>query len=422
MQIKALKKAKPVEAADVKALRQRVEEILEKVKRDGDAALTYFSKNFDGYTGPIRVGEKEIQEARKGLPPDIIKGLDFAIERVSAFAQAQRAQIKEFEQEMIPGVYMGHRLVPVDSCAAYVPAGRYPCLTSAVMSLAPAKVAGVKRVVTCSSPGKEKRINPAILYTMVALGADEIYCLGGAQAIAAMAFGTETIKPVDFIVGPGNAYVMEAKRQVYGTVGIDFLAGPNECCVIADETGRADYIAADILAQCEHDPEARGALVTTSEKLGKEVLAEIERHLKDLETEEVARRSWEDKGDVVVVPTIEDACRWANDYAPEHLEVHAKDPRALLPLLTSYGSLFLGEAAAEVFADKVAGTNHILPTLRGARNTGGLWVGHFLKVITHQWVDERGVKVLAPYSVRQAEFETMDAHRRAALIRLTNKL
>jgi histidinol dehydrogenase/sulfopropanediol 3-dehydrogenase len=422
MQIKVLKKAKPVEAADVKALRQRVEEILEKVRRDGDAALSYYSKNFDGYAGPIRVGEKEIQDARKGLPADIIKGLDFAIERVSAFAQAQRAQIKEFEQEMIPGVYMGHRLVPVDSCAAYVPAGRYPCLTSAVMSLAPAKVAGVKRVVVCSSPGKEKRINPAILYTMAALGADEIYCLGGAQAIAAMAFGTETIKPVDFIVGPGNAYVMEAKRQVYGTVGIDFLAGPSECCVIADETGRADYIAADILAQCEHDPEARGALVTTSEKLGKEVLAEIERHLKDLKTQEVARRSWEDKGDVVVVPTIEDACRWANDYAPEHLEVHARNPKALLPLLNSYGSLFLGEAAAEVFADKVAGTNHILPTLRGARNTGGLWVGHFLKVITHQWVDERGVKVLAPYSVRQAEFETMDAHRRAALIRLTNKL
>jgi sulfopropanediol 3-dehydrogenase len=422
MQIKVLKKAKPVEAADVKALRQRVEEILEKVKRDGDAALSYYSKTFDSYEGPIRIGEKEIQEAKKELPADIIKGLDFAIERVSAFAQAQRAQIKEFEQEMIPGVYMGHRLVPVDSCAAYVPAGRYPCLTSAVMSLAPAKVAGVKRVVACSSPGKEKRINPAILYTMVALGADEIYCLGGSQAIAAMAFGTETIKPVDFIVGPGNAYVMEAKRQVYGTVGIDFLAGPSECCVIADETGRADYIAADLLAQCEHDPEARGALVTTSQKLGKEVLTEIERHLKALKTEEVARRSWEDKGDVVVVPTIEDACRWANDYAPEHLEVHARDPKALLPLLTSYGSLFLGENAAEVFADKVAGTNHILPTLRGARNTGGLWVGHFLKVITHQWVDERGVKVLAPYSVRQAEFETMDAHRRAALIRLTNKL
>jgi sulfopropanediol 3-dehydrogenase len=422
MQIKELKKAKPVLEADVKVLRQGVEEILERVRKEGDAALAHYARTFDQYEGPIRVSDTEVESVKKELPVHIIKGLDFAIERVTEFAEAQRAQISEFEQEMIPGVHMGHRLVPVDSCAAYVPAGRYPCLTSAVMSLVPAKVAGVKRVVACSSPGREKRINSAILYTMGAIGAEEIYCLGGAQAIAAMAYGTESIEPVDLIVGPGNQYVMEAKRQVFGTVGIDFLAGPSECLVIADETGRADYIAADLLAQCEHDTEARGALVTTSESLGKQTLVEIERQLCELETEEVARRSWEDKGDVVVVPSLEDACAWANDYAPEHLEVHTKDPRALLPLLTSYGSLFLGEAAAEVFADKVAGTNHILPTLRGARNTGGLWVGHFLKVMTHQWVDERGVKVLAPYSVRQAEFETMDAHRRAALIRMTNKL
>jgi len=422
MEVKELKKAKPVRAEDVKALRQGVEKILERVRAEGDAALTHYAKTFDGYEGSFRVGEKEINAVKKTLPDDIIEGLDFAIERVTAFAEAQRAQISEFEQEMIPGVFMGHRLVPVDSCAAYVPAGRYPCLTSAVMSLVPAKVAGVTRVVVCSSPGKEKRINPAILYTMAAVGADEIYCLGGAQAIAAMAYGTETIQPVDLIVGPGNQYVMEAKRQVFGTVGIDFLAGPSEVLVIADETGRADYIAADILAQCEHDPQARGALVTTSETLGQGVLAEIDRQLRDLDTEEVARRSWEDKGIVAVVSTLEDAAVWSNDYAPEHLEVHTKDPKALLPLLTSYGSLFLGEAAAEVFADKVAGTNHILPTLRGARYTGGLWVGHFMKVITHQWVDERGIKVLAPYSVRQAEFETMDAHRRAALIRLTKKL
>ena len=419
---KELKSAKPVKAEDVKALRERVENIIERVRQEGDAALRYYSKTFDGFEGPIKVGEAEIETARRGLPDDIIKGLDFAIERVTAFAEAQRACITEFEQEMIPGVHMGHRLVPVDSCAAYVPAGRYPCLTSAVMSLVPAKVAGVKRVVACSSPGKEKRINPAILYTMAKIGADEIYCLGGAQAIAAMAYGTETTKPVDLIVGPGNQYVMEAKRQVFGTVGIDFLAGPSECLVIADETGRADYIAADILAQCEHDPQARGAVVTTSEALGQAVLMEMERQLKDLTTEEVARRSWEDHGIVIVVPSLEKAAAYANDYGPEHLEVHTSDPRALLPLLTSYGSLFLGEAAAEVFADKVAGTNHILPTLKGARYTGGLWVGNFLKVITHQWVDEQGMKLLAPYSVRQAEFETMDAHRRAAMIRLTGKL
>ncbi len=419
---KELKSAKPVKAEDIKALRQGVEEILDRVRQEGDEALRHYARTFDGYDGPMKIGQKEIDAARQDLPADIIRGLDFAITRVTAFARAQRARISEFEEEMIPGVHMGHRLVPVESCAAYVPAGRYPCLTSAVMSLVPAKVAGVKRVVACSSPGREKRINPAILYTMAEIGADEIYCLGGAQAIAAMAFGTGTIPPVDLIVGPGNQYVMEAKRQVFGTVGIDFLAGPSECMVIADETGRADFIAADILAQCEHDPMARGAFVTTSERLGQEVLAAIERQLKDLTTEEVARRSWEDRGVVVVVSSLEEAAAYANDYAPEHLEVHARDPKALLPRLTAYGSLFLGESAAEVFADKVAGTNHILPTLRGARYTGGLWVGHFLKVITHQWVDDQGMRVLAPYSVRQAEFETMDAHRRAALIRLTNKL
>jgi histidinol dehydrogenase/sulfopropanediol 3-dehydrogenase len=422
MEFFELKSPIPVKAEDVQELRKNVEQILEQVRVEGDKALMHYSRTFDQYEGPILIGEEDIEEAKRELPKDVIELLDFAIDRVTDFAQAQRDQITEFEREMIPGVFMGHRLVAVDSCAAYVPAGRYPCLTSAVMSLAPAKVAGVKRLVACSSPGKDKRINPAILYTMAAIGTDEIYCLGGAQAIAAMAYGTQTIKPVDLIVGPGNQYVMEAKRQVFGTVGIDFLAGPSECMVIADQKARPDYIAADLLAQCEHDPQARGALVTTSQELGRKVLAEIERQLDDLETAEVARRAWEDKGIVVLVSTLEDAARYANDYAPEHLEVHTEEPRALLPLLKCYGSLFLGESAAEVFADKIAGTNHILPTMGGARHTGGLWVGHFLKVMTHQWVDDRGVQSLAPYAVRQAEFETMDAHRRAALIRLRNKL
>lgn len=417
-----LKAASPARPEDLSALRSQVSAVLQAVQREGDAALRSFAKTFDGYEGHIRVGPEEVERAERELPPDVIRGLDFAIERVSAFAQAQFESLSGFEREMIPGVFMGQRLVPVDSAGAYVPAGRYPCLTSAVMSLAPAKVAGVRRLVTCSSPGREKRINPAILYTMAKIGTDEIYCLGGAQAIAAMAFGTQTIRPVDMIVGPGNQYVAEAKRQVYGTVGIDFLAGPSECMVIADDSGRPEYIAADLLAQCEHDPNARGAFVTTSDALARATLVEIERQLRDLATEQVARRSWEDNGVVVVADTLDDAAAYANDYAPEHLEIHARDPRKLLPLLNSYGSLFLGEAAAEVFADKIAGTNHILPTGRGARHSGGLWVGNFLKVITHQWVDERGMSTLAPYAVRQAEFEGMDAHRRAALIRMTGKL
>jgi len=419
--VKEIKSAKAVTPDDVKLLRRTVEDIIQTVSDKGDNAVAQYSLKFDDYGGPFRVTDEQIDAAKKELSGELIEGLDFAIQQVTAFARAQRAQIGEFEQEIAPGVYMGHRLVPVDSCAAYVPAGRYPCATSAVMSLAPAKVAGVKRIVACSSPGKEKRVNPAILYTMAAIGATEIYSLGGAHAIAAMALGTETIDPVDLIVGPGNQYVMEAKRQVFGTVGIDFLAGPSECMVIADQTGRADYIAADLLAQCEHDPQARGAFVTTSEQLAAELVEEIERQLRELTTEDVARRSWEDNGVIVVVPTLDAAAVYANDYAPEHLEVHTQDPKALVPSLTSYGSLFLGESAAEVFADKVSGTNHILPTGRASRYTGGLWVGHFLKVITHQWVDKKGVQLLAPYSARQAEYETMDAHRRAALIRLSGK-
>jgi len=421
MDVKEIKSARPVTPDDVKVLRRTVEDIIQAVGAGGDEAIAQYSQKFDGYGGPFRVTDEQIDAAKKELSTELIEGLDFAIQQVTAFAKVQRAQITEFEQEIAPGVYMGHRLIPLDSCAAYVPAGRYPCATSAVMSLVPAVVAGVTRIVAVSSPGREKRINPAILYTMAVVGATEIYCLGGAHAIAAMALGTETIAPVDMIVGPGNQYIMEAKRQLFGTVGIDFLAGPSECMVIADETGRADYIAADLLAQCEHDPQARGAFVTTSEQLAVKVVEEIERQLRELATEDVARQSWEDKGIVVVVPTLADAAAYANDYAPEHLEIHTTDPKALVPRLTSYGSLFLGESAAEVFADKVSGTNHILPTARAARYTGGLWVGHFLKVITHQWVDESGVQLLAPYSARQAEFETMDAHRRAALIRLTGK-
>ena len=419
MQVKEIKSATPAAPDDVKKLQRTVEDIIQTVRAGGDEAIAHYSRTFDGYDGPFRVPDEQIDAAKQELSPALIEGLDFAIQQVTAFATAQRAQITEFEQEIAPGVYMGHRLVPVDSCAAYVPAGRYPCATSAVMSLVPAAVAGVTRLVAVSSPGQEKRIDPAILYTMAEVGATEIYCLGGAHAIAAMALGTDTIAPVDMIVGPGNQYVMEAKRQVYGTVGIDFLAGPSECMVIADETGRADYIAADLLAQCEHDPNARGAFVTTSEQLALQVVAEIERQLRELTTGEVARRAWEDNGIVVVVPTLEDAAAYANDYGPEHLEVHTADPKALVPGLTSYGSLFLGESAAEVFADKISGTNHILPTQRAARYTGGLWVGQFLKVITHQWVDQRGVELLAPYAERQAEYEGMDAHRRAAAIRLT---
>jgi len=421
MYYKEIKKAKPVTEADVRQLQVTVGEILEKVKKEGDRALEYYEKIFDNYEpGSFLIPPEEAIKAKSRLPKEIIDELDFAIERVTAFAQAQKESMKEFEKEMFPGIKMGQMIVPVDSCACYVPAGRYPTLTAAVMSVIPAKVAGVTRIMTCSPPGPDGSINPGILYTMHKMGLDEIYCFGGAQAIAAFAFGTETVKPADLIVGPGNQFVQEAKRQVFGTVGIDFLAGPSEVMVIADETARSDFVAADILAQCEHDPNARGALVTTSERLAHQTLDEIERQLKERTTQQVARASWENRGVVVVVNDLDDAARYANEYAPEHLEVHTVDPRSLMPLLRHYGSLFLGENTAEVYADKVAGTNHILPTGAAARYTGGLWVGKFLKVVTYQEVNVKASLMLAKYAETQATFEGMDAHRYAAAIRLQN--
>jgi histidinol dehydrogenase len=250
------------------------------------------------------------------------------------------------------------------------------------------------------------------------MGITEIYCFGGAQAIGAMAYGTGSIDPVDLIVGPGNQYVMEAKRQVFGDVGIDFLAGPSECLVIADDGARADFIAADLIAQCEHDTQARGALVCTSEELARETLQQIELQLCQRTTEATARASWNNKGSVVVVKNLVDAVRYSNEYAPEHLELHVRDPRGLLPLLANYGSLFLGQNTAEVYADKVAGPNHILPTGRAARYTGGLWAGMFLKVVTHMETDVGASLMLARYSEDQATFEGMDGHRYAATIRL----
>ncbi len=421
MYFREIKSAVPVAEEDVQQLQETVKSILARVKTEGDDAVRYYEKEFDAYDPPsFRIGEKQAAAAMEQLPAEVVEELDFAIEQVTAFAQAQKESMVEFEKDIRPGMRMGQRIIPVDSCGCYVPAGRYPCLTSAVMSVIPAKVAGVKRIVACSPPGKIESINPGILYTMYKMEVDEIYCIGGAQAIGALAYGTDTMSAVDLIVGPGNQFVMEAKRQVFGTVGIDFLAGPSECLIIADGAARADYIAADLLAQCEHDPNARGALVTTSESLARRTLEEIERQLKDRTTEAVARPSWENKGVVAVVDSLADAARYANQYAPEHLEIHATEPREVLPLLKHYGALFIGENTAEVYADKIAGPNHILPTGAAARYTGGLWVGMFAKVVTHMEVDDAASIKLAQYAETQGAYEGMDAHRYAAAIRLAN--
>jgi histidinol dehydrogenase/sulfopropanediol 3-dehydrogenase len=421
MYYREIKSAVPVAEADVRQLQDTVKSILARVKTEGDDAIRFYEKEFDNYEPQsFRITAEQAAGAKEQLPAEVVVELDFAIDQVTAFARAQKESMVEFEKEIRPGMWMGQRIIPVDSCGCYVPAGRYPCLTSAVMSVIPAKVAGVKRIVACSPPGKTGSINPGILYTMHKMNVDEIYCIGGAQAIGALAYGTDTMAPVDLIVGPGNQFVMEAKRQAFGTVGIDFLAGPSECLIIADDTARADFVAADLLAQCEHDPNARGALVTISETFARQTLQEIERQLKERTTEAVARASWENKGVVVVVDSLADAARYANEYAPEHLEIHTSAPRDVLMLLKHYGSLFIGENTAEVYADKIAGPNHILPTGAAARYTGGLWVGMFLKVVTHMEVDKAASIKLARYSETQGAYEGMDAHRYAAAIRLDN--
>lgn len=310
-------------------------------------------------------------------------------------------------------------MIPVESVAGYVPGGRYPLPSSAIMSIVPAKVAGAKRLVACSPAIKgENRIHPATLAAMSIAGVDEVYCMGGAQAIAVLAYGTETIEPVEMIVGPGNQYVTEAKRQVYGAVGIDFLAGPSEVVVIADSSGNPKNIAADLLAQSEHDPQARGILLCTDEDVAKETERQVEEYLKVLPTAELARISWEDNGEIILFDSIEEAVEASNRIAPEHLELQCINAEEIIKMLHNYGSLFIGEEAAEVMGDYVVGTNHILPTMEVARYSGGVWVGTFLKVVTHQRLTKEGLKLMAPVASRLAEVEGLFAHKLAADVRI----
>ena len=421
MQYHEIKKAIPHTSETQPQLQEAVSSILEKVRQEGDRAIAYYEKKFDHYEPEtFLVSDEEAVRAKDKLPGDIVDEIDYSIKRATSFSRIQRDSLVEFEKELLPGQIVGQKLIPLESCGCYAPGGRYPSITSAILTIVQAKVGGVKRIIACSPPGPKGAIDPGVLYAMQKIGVNEIYCFGGAQAIGAFAYGTETIRPVDFIVGPGNQYVNEAKRQVFGTVGIDMLAGPSECLVIADESARADYIAADLVAQCEHDPNVRTGLVTTSQELALKTADEVESQLKDRTTQEVARRSWEDNGVIAVVDTLDDAIAFANEYAPEHIEVHTSDPRALLPHLKNYGTLFLGENTPEVYADKVAGLNHPLPTGGTVRFSGGLCVGQFLKVVTYQEVDEKASKDLARLTEARCVYEGMDAHRYAAAIRLEN--
>ena len=415
--MKYLKRAKERTAEDNRKLRQTVSDIIENVCVNGDNALREYSRRFDASErAAFRVSEGEIRAAYEKMTEQELADLKEAKANIEAFAKAQKDALSPIEDFCPrPGIHLGHRVIPVESCCCYVPGGSYPLFSTALMLITPAKVAGVSRVcATAPVVHGTESIHYKTLVAMDLAGADEIYTVGGAQAIAAFAYGTEEIKPVDMIVGPGNRFVAEAKRQCYGQIGIDFIAGPSEVLVIADECAKPDVIAADLLAQCEHDPNAKGILLTTSEALAEQTMKAVEEELKTLETASIARKSWDDYGEVIVLEDLSEAIALCNETAPEHLEVNIQDPDAILEKLINYGSLFLGGNTAEVFGDYASGTNHTLPTVKAARYTGGVWAGTFLKVCTFQWMTPEASQKIAPLVNRMAKGEGLMGHAKAA--------
>lgn len=418
--MKILKESKKRTSADTRALRDTVSDIIDQVCTRGDEALKEYNLKFDQCSrDSLRVSPEEIRDAYSQLDSQELDDMKTALGNIRAFAQAQRETLSELEDfSPMPGIHLGHRILPVRSCCCYVPGGSYPLYSTALMLAAPAKTAGVPRVTACSPVVRSTgRIHPKTLAAMDLAGVDEIYAVGGAQAIAAFSYGTKQIAPVDLIVGPGNQYVTEAKRQCYGQVGIDFVAGPSEVLILADHTARADTAAADLLAQSEHDPNAKGILVTTDEALGLAVINAVEKQLETLETAPIARQSWNTYGEVLLAASVQEAVDLANELAPEHLELTVEHPDEILPYLYNYGSLFIGGHTAEVFGDYASGTNHTLPTLGAARYTGGVWVGTFLKTCTHQSMTPKASQNLAPLVSRMAKGEGLAGHAQAALIR-----
>ncbi len=401
------------------AVRATVEALLADIAARGDAAVREMSVKFDKWDRTdFRLTDAEIRDCLADLPARALDDIRFAQDQVRNFAQHQREALRDIEVETLPGVVLGHRNIPVNSVGCYVPGGKYPLLASAHMSVVTAKVAGVPRIVTCAPPFNG-RPAAAIVAAQHLAGADEIHCLGGVQAVGAMALGTESIRPVDMLVGPGNAYVAEAKRQLYGRVGIDLFAGPTETLVIADETVDGELCATDLLGQAEHGPTSPAILLTDSEKLARDTMAQVERLLGVLPTAEVARKAWDDYGEVIVCDDHAEMLREADRVASEHVQVMTRDDDFFLRNMTNYGALFLGPRTNVSYGDKVIGTNHTLPTLGAARYTGGLWVGKFLKTVTYQRVltDEASAMVGA-YCSRLCMLEGFAGHAEQANIRL----
>jgi sulfopropanediol 3-dehydrogenase len=410
--------ASAIKAADAK-VRETVEGILAQVDAQKDAAIRQLSQQFDNWSPKdFKLSPQEVEKAIGQVRKRDLEDIKFAQAQVRNFAQKQRESMHDLEVETLPGVVLGHRHIPVNSIGCYVPGGRYPMVASAHMSIVTAKVAGVKRIIACAPPFKGGP-HPAIVAAMHFGGADDIYVLGGVQAVAAMALGTESIEPVDMIVGPGNAYVAEAKRQLFGRVGIDLLAGPTETLVIADDSVDGEICATDLLGQAEHGPTSPAVLITDSEKLARDTMAEVERLLKILPSADLAGQAWKDYGEVIVCDSVDEMVAEADRVASEHVQVMTRDPDYFLNNMKNYGSLFLGVRTNVAYGDKVIGTNHTLPTKKNARFTGGLWVGKFIKTCTYQKVltDEASAKIGEVCS-RLCILEGFTAHAEQANIRV----
>lgn len=396
------------------AVREIVATVIDDVRQRGDAAVREYSEKFDRFApDQLRLTREQIEAAVARVPEQTIADIKTAQENVRRFALLQRESLSDFEAEVQPGVFLGQKNIPVNAVGAYVPGGRYPLLASAHMTIVTAKVAGVQRVAA-ATPAPGGVIPDASIAAIHLAGADEIYLLGGVQAIAAMAVGTETIERVDVLVGPGNAYVAEAKRQLYGEVGIDLFAGPTEVLIIADETADPFLTAVDLLSQAEHGPDSPAILVTTSDEVGARVMEEVDVQLTNLVTAETAGAAWRDHGQVIVVDDIDEAYAVSDEFASEHVQVFTRDLRSALGTLTNYGALFLGENTCVSYGDKVIGTNHVLPTRLAARYTGGLWVGKFLKTVTYQEITS--VEASAELGVllgRAARAENFEGHARS---------
>jgi len=397
---------------------QYVSEMLRDLRKNGMDAVRKYSRKFDEWDPPsYELNAQQIDEAIAKCDDQLIGDTDFCQANVRAFAEAQLATMKPLEVEIRPGVILGHKHIPVNCVGSYVPGGRYPMFGSAQMSIIPAKVAGVETVVGCTPPVKGEGYYPATINAMTKAGADRIFILGGVQAFALMAYGMGVVPPADLLCGPGNKFVAEAKRQLFGQCGIDLLAGPTEIAIIADDSADPSLVACDILGQAEHDPNSSQLVVCLSESFARRTLDEINKQLDVLPTKEIAGVSWGNNGKIYVADDRDEAIKLSDDYAPEHLEVHVEDTDYYCDRLTNYGSLFVGEETTVAYGDKSIGTNHILPTSRSARYTGGLWVGKFLKTVTYQKMTPEASVEVGKVTARQCEVERMLAHAITATVR-----